>query len=74
MSAFGRGCHSIVAVVPMNIVALYNGIFDQYILGLSKTVMFWYLTWMVIVVISICYPLLVEPVYLHYCVYCKGYL
>jgi hypothetical protein len=40
MSAFGRGCHSTVAVVPVNIVALYNDIFDQYILGLSKIVMY----------------------------------
>jgi len=57
----------------VSIVALCNDIIDQYILDLSKTVLSWYLTWMVVVLISICY-LLVELVYLHYCVYCKGYL
>jgi len=74
MSAFGHGCHSTIAVFPVIIVALYNDVCDQYILGLSKTVMSWYLTWMVVVLISICYPPLVAPLYLHYCVYCKGYL
>ena len=73
ISAFGHGCHSTVAVVHVNIVAIYNDICDQYILDLSKTMMSWYLTWMV-VLISICFPLLVEPVYLHYFVCCKGYL
>jgi len=53
MSAFGHGCHSTLAVVPVNIVALYNDICDQCILVVSKTVMSWYLTWMVVVLISI---------------------
>ena len=74
MSAIGCCCHSAIAVVPVYIVALENDKCDQNILGLSKTLMSWYLTWKVIVLISICYPPLGEPVYLHYCVYCEGYL